>query len=107
MSKGLVPAVARAFTAAGQRQARRCPLKLGVNGPSAGEKPWDKPPPYDETRYPNGLPGGVPAEVFTKEQAAEAITRATQFLVDAGEHSASFRRHLKWPRTSDKAMALQ
>ena len=35
---------------------------------------------YIPTRYPNGLPGGVPAEVFSKEQAAEAITQATQFV---------------------------
>ena len=35
---------------------------------------------YIPTRYPNGLPGGVPAEVFTEEQAAEAIAQASQFL---------------------------
>ena len=35
---------------------------------------------YIPTRYPNGLPGGVPAEVFTEEQAAEAIARAAQFI---------------------------
>ena len=35
---------------------------------------------YIPTRYPNGLPGGVPAEVFTEEQAAEAMAQATQFL---------------------------
>lgn len=38
---------------------------------------------YIPTRYPNGLPGGVPAEVFTEEQAAEAITQATQFVEGA------------------------
>lgn len=27
---------------------------------------------YGPTRYPTGLPGGVPAEVFTEEQATEA-----------------------------------
>lgn len=38
---------------------------------------------YIPTRYPNGLPGGVPAEVFSKEQAAEAIAQATQFIDQA------------------------
>jgi HEPN domain-containing protein len=38
---------------------------------------------YIPTRYPNGLPGGVPAEVFTKEQAAEAIAQARQFVEQA------------------------
>lgn len=40
---------------------------------------------YIPTRYPNGLPGGVPAEVFTKEQAAEAIAQATQFIDRAAD----------------------
>jgi HEPN domain-containing protein len=40
---------------------------------------------YIPTRYPNGLPGGVPAEVFSEEQATEAIDRATQFVERAGE----------------------
>jgi HEPN domain-containing protein len=35
---------------------------------------------YIPTRYPNGLPGGVPAEVFTEDQAAEAIAQAAQFI---------------------------
>lgn len=35
---------------------------------------------YIPTRYPNGLPGGVPAEVFSKEQAAGAVAQAAQFL---------------------------
>jgi HEPN domain-containing protein len=35
---------------------------------------------YIPTRYPNGLPGGVPAEVFSKEQAVEAIAQAAQFI---------------------------
>jgi len=35
---------------------------------------------YIPTRYPNGLPGGVPAEVFSREQAAEAIKQAAAFL---------------------------
>ncbi len=40
---------------------------------------------YIPTRYPDGLPGGVPAEVFTQEQAAEAVTQATQFIECASE----------------------
>lgn len=35
---------------------------------------------YIPTRYPNGLPGGVPAEVFSKEQADEAIAQAAEFI---------------------------
>lgn len=35
---------------------------------------------YIPTRYPNGLPGGVPAEVFSREQAEEAARQATQFI---------------------------
>ena len=35
---------------------------------------------YIPTRYPNGLPGGVPAEVFSREQAADAIAWATLFM---------------------------
>jgi HEPN domain-containing protein len=38
---------------------------------------------YIPTRYPNGLPGGVPAEVFSQEQAAEAIGQATRFIEHA------------------------
>jgi HEPN domain-containing protein len=39
---------------------------------------------YIPTRYPNGLPGGVPAQVFSQAQAAEAIAQATTFLERAG-----------------------
>jgi HEPN domain-containing protein len=35
---------------------------------------------YIPTRYPNGLPGGVPADVFSKEQATEAIDQAARFI---------------------------
>ena len=35
---------------------------------------------YIPTRYPNGLPGGVPAEVFTQVQAEDAVTRARAFI---------------------------
>ena len=35
---------------------------------------------YIPTRYPNGLPGGVPADVFTRRQAEEAVSLARRFL---------------------------
>lgn len=38
---------------------------------------------YVPTRYPNGLPGGTPAEVFTKKQAASAIEYARRFIEKA------------------------
>ena len=35
---------------------------------------------YIPTRYPNGLPGGIPAEVFTNPQAEDAVGRARSFV---------------------------
>lgn len=35
---------------------------------------------YIQTRYPNGLPGGVPAEAFDLEDADFALTRAAETL---------------------------
>ena len=35
---------------------------------------------YIPTRYPNGLPGGIPAEVFTGAQAGDAVERARAFI---------------------------
>ena len=35
---------------------------------------------YVPTRYPNGLPGGIPAEVFTDAQAEDAVARARSFV---------------------------
>lgn len=35
---------------------------------------------YIPTRYPNGLPGGIPAEVFTDPQAEDAVGRARSFV---------------------------
>ena len=35
---------------------------------------------YIPTRYPNGLPGGVPAEVFSDAQAEDAVRRARDFI---------------------------
>ena len=31
---------------------------------------------YIPTRYPNGLPDGIPAEVYTREAAAQAVLLA-------------------------------
>jgi len=39
---------------------------------------------YIPTRYPNGLPGGVPAQAFTPRQAAEAVAYARQLVARAG-----------------------
>jgi len=35
---------------------------------------------YVPTRYPNALPGGVPADVFTRSQAEEAVALARRFV---------------------------
>ena len=35
---------------------------------------------YVPTRYPNGLPGGVPSDVYTRAQAAGAVDIACQVL---------------------------
>jgi HEPN domain-containing protein len=35
---------------------------------------------YIPTRYPNGLPGGIPAETFTQRQAREAVDYARLFI---------------------------
>ena len=35
---------------------------------------------YIPTRYPNGLPGGIPAEVFTDAQAKDAVERGRAFI---------------------------
>ena len=35
---------------------------------------------YIPTRYPNGLPGGVPAEVYDEQDATGAIALATEVL---------------------------
>jgi HEPN domain-containing protein len=39
---------------------------------------------YIPTRYPNGLPGGIPHEVYTQGQAQEAITSAQRILDQVG-----------------------
>ena len=38
---------------------------------------------YSPTRYPNGLPGGIPAEVFADAQAEDAVGRAREFIESA------------------------
>ena len=35
---------------------------------------------YIPTRYPNGLPGGIPAEVFSESQAEDAVEQARSFI---------------------------
>ncbi len=35
---------------------------------------------YIPTRYPNGLPGGIPHEVYTSDQAAQALEGARRVL---------------------------
>ena len=44
---------------------------------------------YVPTRYPNGLPSGTPAEVFTKRQASEAVALAARILDQARSTIAS------------------
>jgi len=39
---------------------------------------------YIPTRYPNGLPGGIPYKVYTWEQAQEAIVGAQRVLDQVG-----------------------
>ena len=48
---------------------------------------------YVPTRYPNGLPGGVPHSVFTERQATEAIDSAGRFLSLARVRFGGPRRH--------------
>ncbi len=35
---------------------------------------------YIPTRYPNGLPGGIPAEEFNQEDASESMALAHQVI---------------------------
>ncbi|WP_235603323.1 HEPN domain-containing protein [Thermoanaerobacter sp. YS13] len=35
---------------------------------------------YIPTRYPNGLPGGIPSEAFIEEDAISAINKATKII---------------------------
>ena len=38
---------------------------------------------YIPTRYPNGLPGGIPADAYTSRQATEAVALAREFIARA------------------------
>lgn len=38
---------------------------------------------YVPTRYPNGLPGGVPAQVFSRAQSEPAVASARRFVETA------------------------
>ena len=40
---------------------------------------------YITTRYPNGLPDGVPADAYTIEEAADAIGKAESILEAVGQ----------------------
>jgi len=44
---------------------------------------------YVATRYPNGLPGGVPFEAFGERQAREAMEAARAFVGVAKRHAGS------------------
>ena len=39
---------------------------------------------YIPTRYPNGLPGGIPADVYTQQAAAQAVGLAREVVEFAG-----------------------
>ncbi len=40
---------------------------------------------YIPTRYPNGLPEGIPAEVYTEGAARSAVSIASEVVVSVGE----------------------
>ena len=44
---------------------------------------------YIPTRYPNGLPGGLPFMAFTEEQATNAVAAAERFLLLASAQVAA------------------
>ena len=44
---------------------------------------------YIPTRYPNGLPGGVPFEAFSRTQAEGAVEAAASFVALAARRLAS------------------
>jgi len=55
----------------------------GAGGPALREGAQQLDQYYVPTRYPNGLPGGVPAEVFTRRQAEEAVAIARRMVAFA------------------------
>jgi len=44
---------------------------------------------YVPTRYPNSLPGSIPAHVYTREIAAEAVALAQEVVSAVGERISS------------------
>lgn len=58
-----------------ERAARHDPLFAELRPRVAGLDLY-----YIPTRYPNGLPGGLPDEAFDREQADRAIERAADVL---------------------------
>lgn len=44
---------------------------------------------YIPTRYPNGLPGGLASEAFSKEQAKQGLDLSERFLMVADQFQAS------------------
>ena len=44
---------------------------------------------YISTRYPNGLPGGVPSESYSEPQATSAIAAAARMVALASRHRSS------------------
>ncbi len=44
---------------------------------------------YIPTRYPNGLPDSIPAEVFTEEEACEAIKTARELIKTVSAKASS------------------
>ena len=47
---------------------------------------------YLDTRYPSGLPGGIPAEAFDEHDSARAIEVARDVYSFVAEHLAALRR---------------
>ena len=50
---------------------------------------------YIPTRYPNGLPGGVPAYFYTKKDSTEAINAAQKILDFISEKILAVKRKFK------------
>ena len=51
---------------------------------------------YVPTRYPNGLPGGIPSDVYTGPQATKAVEVAREVIAVVGAELQ--------PRTADRAV---
>jgi HEPN domain-containing protein len=44
---------------------------------------------YIPTRYPNGLPGGIPSQAYTADDARQAIAAAVRVLEAAAQRRTS------------------